>query len=485
MTGRVTNSSTPILILPDLKEPPEWRSYKGKPSLVQEAVQAVYRHTLTFKIIMVLLTLLAVAVLAVGYSLDEIKLDPEDENENSVLYPQLASNFPDPSILYHDGMWYAYATNIAAGVINEGPPVHHGKHYVRPARANIQGAYSRDFFTWNYVPISKQPLRSNGRWAMPPSFDSDNTWAPSVIRRDDGKFVLYFAATVNSSTENPNPNHNAPHCIGVALSEADHPMGPYVASDKALICPLSTGGAIDAQPFRDHDGTLHLLYKIDGNNLGHGGDCGNTVPPLQDTPIMIQKLLPDGMTLSPSSTPIEILNRTPEDGPLVEAPMLVQPFAPFAPTTNTPSSSPSPSIEEEEEEEEKEENGGGPYILFYSSGCTQTPTYTIRYAISSSLQGPYIRATKPLLETGTSLGGHYFESPGSVGVARDPVSGKWMMAFHARMAPRYKEWGHVRAMYAGEVEFVRTEEEGDGGGGPGGGGVEVRIVSIGHGTVMD
>jgi hypothetical protein len=60
-----------------------------------------------------------------------------------------------------------------------------------------------------------------------------------------------------------------------------------------------------------------------------------------------------------------------------------------------------------------------------------------------------------------------------------------MMAFHARMAPRYKEWGHVRAMYAGEVEFVRTEEEGDGGGGPGGGGVEVRIVSIGHGTVMD
>ena len=53
------------------------------------------------------------------------------------------------------------------------------------------------------------------------------------------------------------------------------------------------------------------------------------------------------------------------------------------------------------------------------------------------------------------------------------------MAFHARLPPRFLEWGHVRAMYAGEIEFVKTAE-----GGGGAGGVEVRIVSIGHGVEM-
>jgi hypothetical protein len=168
---------------------------------------------------------------------------------------------------------------------------------------------------------------------------------------------------------------------------------------------------------------------------------------------MIKKLNSTGMTLA-NDAPVEILNRSAEDGPLVEAPMLIQPFASNVSTTST--SSP--------------ESGGGPYILFYSSGCTQTSTYTLRYAVSSSLYGPYTRASAPLLKTGRFGLGPYLKSPGSVSVAQDPETGKWKMAFHARRRGR----GEERAMYTREVEFVRREK--DSGEGAGVGGVEVRIL---------
>lgn len=85
--------------------------------------------------------------------------------------------------------------------------------------------------------------------------------------------------------------------------------------------------------------------EIDGNNAGHGGDCGNSVEPVVSTPIMLQKMLRDGVT--PDGEPVQILDRTAEDGPLVEAPYLVR---------------------------SKE----GVYFLFFSSGCTRQSTYVSR-----------------------------------------------------------------------------------------------------------
>ncbi|KAF1824812.1 glycoside hydrolase family 43 protein [Dissoconium aciculare CBS 342.82] len=364
------------------------------------------------------------------------------------MYPQITTNFPDPSILYADGVWYAYGTNIGAGVINEGPSGTPSKDHVRPAVANIQGATSVDFHTWTLVPVSEQPLAHNGRWAARPSFEF-KTWAPSVMRRDDDRYVMYYSSTVNSSTPDPHPGHPIPHCIGAALSHMSRPMGNYIPADEVLVCPMSEGGAIDAQPFRDHDGTFYLLYKIDGNNIGSGGECGNSVPALQNTPIMLQRLKSDAMTLD--GPPVQVLDREAEDGPLVEAPI-----NPISKTDLAP--------------EPGQTDSAGPYILFYSSGCTQTSSYTIRYAVAPNLTGPYIRAPQPLLQTGISQG-HHFESPGSVGVARDERTGQWRMAFHARSQPRNREWGRVRAMYTAEVEFVRR--------GDAAGGVEVKILEIG------
>ncbi|KAK3686310.1 hypothetical protein LTR37_019948 [Vermiconidia calcicola] len=40
------------------------------------------------------------------------------------------------------------------------------------------------------------------------------------------------------------------------------------------------------------------------------------------------------------------------------------------------------------------------WILFFSSGCFATKHYTVSYATSNSIAGPYTRADKPLFKTG-------------------------------------------------------------------------------------
>lgn len=64
--------------------------------------------------------------------------------------------------------------------------------------------------------------------------------------------------------------------------------------------------------------------------------------PIVPTPIMLQRMLKDGV--SPDGSAIQIFDRTAEDGPLVEAPDIVR---------------------------SKE----GIYFLFFSSGCTRDESY--------------------------------------------------------------------------------------------------------------
>lgn len=168
---------------------------------------------------------------------------------------------------------------------------------------------------------------------------------------------------------------------------------------------------------------------------------------------MLQKMRKDGVTAV--GAPVQILDRTDGDGPLVEAPNLVR---------------------------SKE----GIYFLFYSSGCTRdssyvsrphTPTQTqrspltderqdIKYATAEHVAGPYTRAGRPLLRTGDwSL-----EAPGSPSVMRNADDWAYLMAFHARMQTAE---GGVRAMWwsklslegrharlVNEVELNRIEMRG-------------------------
>jgi beta-xylosidase len=192
-----------------------------------------------------------------------------------------------------------------------------------------------------------------GNWS-----DGVNVWAPSVIKRADGKFVLYYAAA--------DANAPALHCVGAAISNSV--TGPYVPQNTSLACPLSSGGAIDPAGFIDTDGSHYVVYKVDGNSIGNGGTCGNTVEPIVPTPLMLQKLGTDAMT--PMNDPVELLDRGDQDGPLIEAPSLIR-------------------------------MSDGTYVLFFSSNCYSTTLYDVSYATASSLTGPYTKSSTPLLVTGS------------------------------------------------------------------------------------
>lgn len=194
---------------------------------------------------------------------------------------------------------------------------------------------------------------------------------------------MYFSATTNSA------GNGAFHCVGTATSNS--PLGPYTPNATPFVCPTDQGGAIDASGFLEQDGTRYVVYKIDGNSLGHGGSCNNGVAPLVSTPIMIQQVASDGVTAIGSAQ--QILDREDEDGPLVEAPSLIR-------------------------------DGSGTYVLFYSSGCYLGDTYDVKYATSSSPTSGFVRAANnPLLATGS----YNLIGPGGLDGDFDNVD----VAFHA------------------------------------------------------
>lgn len=184
------------------------------------------------------------------------------------------------------------------------------------------------------------------------------------------------------------------HCIGIAISKSI--KGPYKAMDQPFACPVKQGGAIDASGYQDLV-TRHryVVYKVDGNAKGKGGDCGNSVEPVVSTPLLLQQVDLDGVT--PIGEPVSILDRDDSDGPLIEAPSIYQ-------------------------------SAEGIYFLFFSSGCYTSPNYDIKYATATDISGPYTKASRPLLKSGD---GPNLNGPGGASVS----AGGNIMTFHANLNP--------------------------------------------------
>jgi beta-xylosidase len=124
------------------------------------------------------------------------------------------------------------------------------------------------------------------------------------------------------------------------------------------------------------------------------------------TPLVIQAVESDGVTPIGNGT-VLLDNNGAGDGGTVEAPSLVQ--------------------------------IGSTYVLFFSSGCFATETYTVSYATSSSITGPYTRAPAPLFDSGD----YGLVSPGGMSIDPDGEH----MVFHARL-------GTSRALYNALISFA-------------------------------
>ncbi|MCP9950792.1 family 43 glycosylhydrolase [Actinomadura madurae] len=185
------------------------------------------------------------------------------------------------------------------------------------------------------------------------------TWAPEVVppRGGSRSYLLYFSARRKDGDE---------QCVGVAT--ASSPAGPFVPQEGGpLVCPLDLGGAIDPASYIEEDGTRYLLYKTDERKTAA---------------IYLVRLTPDGLGLA--GPPKQIMGRAADEPVLVEAPDLVR--------------------------------RGGQYVLLYSAGWYFQSNYQTRYAVASSIEGPY---QKGGAVQSTGLYGGKVEGPGSADVLGD------------------------------------------------------------------
>ncbi len=182
--------------------------------------------------------------------------------------PVHASDFPDPSILQWQGVYYGFATQSfsSAGDIT-----------------NIQVSTSLDGVNWTPSGIDALPTLPS--WA-----EVGDTWAPSVAHSSVGNdFVMYYTATETSTGD---------QCIGVATST--QAAGPYtdpnaapVVCDNGVDPPPTTlddgnwGGSIDPDIFTNNAGNSFLLWKSDGNHMA-------VSTPIRSVPLTSNLLAPAG-----------------------------------------------------------------------------------------------------------------------------------------------------------------------------------------------
>jgi len=286
----------------------------------------------------------------------------------------LGGDFADPFVLRANGTYYAFATNAG------------GK--------NIHAARSTDLKTWSDV---DDPLPALPSWAQA---NEGLTWAPTVLKRDNG-FVLYYTARDKAS---------GLQCIGRATSTA--PEGPYVDdSTEPFICqvtaPQALCGSIDPSPFVDDNGDPYLVWKSDEN----------AAPCHGNSRLWSQKLTSDGRSLAGTPTPLLQRDRAWE-APLIEGPSMVK--------------------------------AAGKYYLFYSANWWESANYAIGYAECQGPLGPCEKRTtdRPLVASSSGALG-----PGGQEFVTDEKGQLWM-AYHAWSQPTvgYANGG-ARSLHMTPVSF--------------------------------
>jgi hypothetical protein len=285
------------------------------------------------------------------------------------------SNFPDASIFYDGGTYYAYGATTGGAYL----PVMSSTDLVhwtaRPAYPDPTGD-GDDFFndalpfapSWGVeVPGATHPrLRKE-------------LWAPGAAKIN-GHYVVFHAVRVSNATDR--------FCIGASTSSS--PLGPFTDSGGPLVCDVQgdPNGSIDPQPFVDTDGTPYLVWKSEG------------VPFREPTKIWVQQLSGSGTSFAPGSTPHALLaTSAPWEGNVIENPSMVR--------------------------------WNGKVYLFYSANEWVTADYAIGYAECASVLGPCTKMSNsaPLLASrGARLG------PGGPAAFVD-AAGRLLLGYHYWLSP--------------------------------------------------
>lgn len=264
-----------------------------------------------------------------------------DASEHTWANPVLAESCPDPHVLADGGLYYMVCTGGDRG----------GAFRVRT---------STDLVRWE---TTDEYLFDAG---VPRVWARKDFWAPEIHAVGDG-YVAYYTARGDDGK------------LAIGAMTSDSPLGPWTEIDAPLVHDPGMG-MIDASTFVDADGTRYLTWKADGNALG------------KPTPIFVQELAPDGVTLVGART--EVLRNTLgwEDN-LVEGPYVV--------------------------------HRDGWYYLVYSANAYYDGRYATGVARSRSPLGPWEKKGEPILSTGGDFAG-----PGHGSVVQGPDGRDWFV-YHA------------------------------------------------------
>jgi arabinan endo-1,5-alpha-L-arabinosidase len=258
--------------------------------------------------------------------------------------PVTNDDCPDPGVSYWDGTYYMTCT--------PGP-----KYRIFA---------STDLVHWEWV----------GRIftdEAQPSWGAGNYWAPEIHRVGD-RFIAYFSALKKTDGDQP-------YAVGAAVS--DSPTGPFTDIGKPLV-EEPYPGVIDAHYFRASSGKHYLMWKPDGNRAG------------QASPIRIQELGADGISMVGSPKTILINDPDSWEGGVVEGAWMVE--------------------------------RNGQFYLFYSGNGYASPAYGVGVAKSDSPMGTFVKKGDPILRSGGNWAG-----PGHGSILQGP-SGDWVHVYHSWVA---------------------------------------------------
>jgi xylan 1,4-beta-xylosidase len=248
----------------------------------------------------------------------------------------------DPAVIRFEGCYYLYPTDEAGGALG------------------FDVYLSDDLVHWSRGPrVFSHP--------------GPNVWAPEVYCDPDAQlFYLYYSSDMN---------------IGVAV--ADRPLGPFV--DQGILIPE----AIDANLFRDDDGSLYLYYSH--------------APPLYvrrlTGELRVQRMV---TPLQTGGDPVVLLHSERWERFLgvigiIEGPWMIK--------------------------------RNGVYYLMYSGNATSSVDYAIGYATADNPLGPFAKfAGNPVLSSGSGVLG-----PGHNSVVEAP-DGSLVIVYHQKSTPRFRWW---------------------------------------------
>ena len=164
------------------------------------------------------------------------------------------TNIGDPFLLNDDGTYYMYATSAGDG-----------------------------FLVWKGTELTNLTLVGHCM-TKPDTYGENCFWAPEVVKRADGKYVMHYTARLEGRGQR----------CGVAV--ADDPCGPFV--DVYPDKPMFDYGyqVIDATVFADDDGQHYIYYVrdcwdnvVDGVHTSqiYGAQLDDTLTKITSEPVLI------------------------------------------------------------------------------------------------------------------------------------------------------------------------------------------------------